>query len=99
MNKPGELADRRGIPIYPGDLLKSPHFTDHRGHRYYLYHVAVMGTHGLEMVPVSHLEPTKVSGGGRCLLSRGLAEQAQVIDGYGPGDTLDFRDRKRIQNA
>jgi len=33
---PGELHDKRGVPIYPGDLLKTHHFTDGRGRKYWL---------------------------------------------------------------
>ncbi len=95
MVAPGEARDKRGVPIYPGDLLKSPHFVDRRGRRHWLYHVAVQGQRCMEMVPVSHLEPTKVLGGGRCWLSHELARIAEVIEGYGPGQILDFHDRKR----
>jgi hypothetical protein len=99
------LHDKKGVPIYPGDLLKSFHFAGARRKRYWLYHVVVAsperaGTrYPLEMVPASHLEPTKRGGGGRCPLNDRLAEDAEVIDGTGPGDILDFADRPRKERA
>lgn len=96
MKQPGECHDSRGVPIYPGDLLKSYHFTGARRKRYYLYHVAVYENGGLFMVPVSDLEPTKANQGGKCLLSDELAANAEVIHGYGPGDCLDYTDRPRL---
>ena len=33
------VYDRRGIPIMPGDLLRSIHFKDYRRRWHYLYHV------------------------------------------------------------
>lgn len=93
--------DRKGVPIYPGDLLKSFHFTGARRKKYWLYHVVVAPperagtTFPLEMVPTSHLEPTKRSGGGRCPLVDWLASNAEVIAGSGPGEILDFEDRPK----
>jgi hypothetical protein len=96
---PGDAVDCNGVPIYPGDLLRTPHFRDRRRRLHYLYHVAVQETVGkhvaLRMVPTQHLEPTLVSGGGACLLSPEMAAAAEVIDGHGPGKVLDFRDRKK----
>ncbi len=93
--QPGEVHDSRGVPIYPGDLLKSYHFTGARRKRHYLYHTAVLGPRGMELVPTSHLESTKISGGGRCDLHPRQVEFAEVILGYGPGDCLDHADRPR----
>jgi hypothetical protein len=97
MSEPGEVVDRRGIPIYPGDLIRSPHFKDRRGKQWWLYHVAVWNAAkgAMEMVPASHLEPTKVDGGGRCWLNQCHAIAVEIIDGCGPGDVLDFTDRER----
>ena len=95
MKQPGECHDSKGVPIYPGDLLKSYHFTDRRRRKWYLYHVAVMRDGALRMVPTSHLEPTLVSGGGGCLLSDELANALEVIHGHGPDDCLDYTDRPK----
>lgn len=95
--KPGEVNDRFGIPIHPGDLLKSFHFQGARRKKYYLYHVAVHVNDetGMEMVPVSHLQPDKVKSGGRCRLNQDLGDNAEVIAGYGPGNLLDFTERPK----
>lgn len=41
MRQPGGVYDRKGVPIHPGDLIRSFHFIGARRKRYYLYHVAV----------------------------------------------------------
>jgi len=98
--KPGEVYDKNGTPIYPGDLLRSFHFRDrtHKGKIRYLYHVAVLYRDRMDAVPVSHLEPSKVSDGGRCWLTNETAGTMEVIFGYGPGDLMhDERPRKNPQ--
>lgn len=106
MEVSGELSeaglhhDRRGVPIYPGDLLKTDHFVDRRGKRYYLYHVVVERKDEggcLEMVPASHLEPRFRNQGGRCWLKTVDLRQSKVIHGSGPGDCLDFDDRPKVK--
>lgn len=99
MVQPGDLVDRRGVPIYPGDLVRSPHFVDRRRRRYYLYHTAVCVNGYMELVPTQHLQPDRVRQGGRCMLSEDLAAQAEVIAGYGPGDCLDYLDRPKRRRA
>ena len=39
--RPGQYHDSKGIPIYPGDLLRCHHFTGARRKRYYHYHTAI----------------------------------------------------------
>lgn len=101
--KPGECHDKRGVPIYPGDLLKSYHFTGWKrgkwGQRYYLYHVAVWreDEQTMEMVPTSYLEPSKRNQGGRCWLTQEHAKTVEVISGCGPGNVLDHTDRERVK--
>lgn len=96
--KPGDCYDKNRVPIYPGDLLKSYHFTDRRRKKWYLYHTAVWNGSQLsmEMVPTCHLEPTKINGGGRCWLSQELGDNTEIIQGYGPGDTIDYTERKKV---
>ena len=89
-----QFYDKRGVPIHAGDLIKSPHFIDNRGKKYYLYHVAVLVDGSYDMVPTSHLQPS-VRPGGRCHMSQDLVSNSEVIHGHGPGDILDFRDRPR----
>ena len=93
----GECHDKKGVPIYSGDLLKSLHFIDCRRRKHYLYHVAVSDGTRLWMVPTSHLDPRKVKGGGKCLLTQAIAAQLEIISGYGPGDYLDHTDRPRYK--
>lgn len=96
---PGEIYDAQGIPIYPGDLLKSFHFTDRRRKKHYLYHTAVFVNGHMEMVPTSHLQPEKIKGSGRCWLRQKLADDCAmvIISGHGPGDCLDYADRPRVK--
>lgn len=88
------MIDINGREIYPGDLLKSPHFRDGR-RQYWLYHVAVMRDKAMWAVPVSHLEPTRRSNHGACLLGPQIAATMEIIHGHGPGDGMYFTDRKR----
>ena len=90
-----DLYDKRGVPIYPGDLLKSFHFQGARRKRYYLYHVAVDDNGRMKMIPACWLEPTKRSGGGDVYLSAEIASATEVIYGYGPKPCLDYTDRER----
>jgi len=95
--KPGEVHDKNGVPVYPGDLIRSFHFRGPRRKVYYLYHTAVMRDGHMEMVPTSHLEPSKVNGGGRCWMFQDLMADAEVISGSGPGHCLDHSDRPKVK--
>lgn len=95
--KPGEIHDKRGVPIYPGDLLRTYHFTGACGRKFYLYHTAVLDGGNMKMVPTSHLEPTKASSGGMCWLRQEQANHVEVINGHGPGDCLDWTERNKVK--
>ena len=92
-----QFYDKRGVPIYPGDLLKTFHFRGARWRKnYYLYHVAVKDDGYMKMYPVCWLEPSKQRNrGGPCLLSHEHAAETEVIQGYGPPPYLDYTDRPR----
>ena len=99
--QPGECFDRRGVPIHPGDLLRTEHYRGLRRQINYLYHVVVLRPEdgGLRMVPACHLHTPLAEApgtrGGCPLLSDDLADQAEVIDGVRVGETLYWRDRMR----
>ena len=97
--QPGECHDCRGVPIYPGDLLRTPHFRDSRRRKRYLYHVAVMYEGGMKMISVRDLEPTLAGHGGSAWLDDGLAADAEIIDGHGPDGCLSFHDRPRVKEV
>lgn len=88
--------DRKGIPIYKGDLIRSPHFIGARRKMYYLYHVVVDANGTLMLVPASHLEPSCVADGGICPLDV-LPDSwaAEIISGYGPEPYLSYDERPR----
>jgi hypothetical protein len=98
MKQPGDLHDTNGVPVYPGDLLKSYHFTGRRNKRYFLYHTAVYRDGAMYMVPTCHLEPTKLSGGGSCMLTQELLLESEIIAGHGPGD-MHYEDRAKVADA
>lgn len=91
-----EHFDKNGIPIHKGDLLRTPHYIGRRRKQHYLYHVVVEEPNGIYLVPTSHLEPSFVSGGGKCPLSVYSDTWAsEIIHGHGPGPYLSFEDRPR----
>lgn len=98
--KPGECHDSKGYPIYPGDLLRSPHFRGARRKMYFYYHVAVLREDGhMDMAPTCFLEPSMIrDGGGRCQINRERAESATILDGSGPGELLSFDERPRLES-
>jgi hypothetical protein len=89
------VYDKKGYPIYPGDLLRSPHYRGARRKMHYLYHVAVMDGERLTMVPAQYLEPTIKRTGGVCDLGQHLADHIEIISGYGPADYLSFEGRPK----
>jgi hypothetical protein len=97
MIKPDEVFDCKGIPVYPGDLIRSKHFVGKRRKQYYLYHVAVWNSiyKCLEMVPTCCLEPTKDKGGGRCWLTQELMDNAEIISGFGPEFEMYYDERPK----
>lgn len=90
-----QFLDKNGTQIYPGDLLRSFHFTGARRKRYWLYHVAVNDRGRLRAVPTSYLEPTKINDGGSFLIDDRAAMNCEIISGHGPGDILSFEDRPK----
>jgi hypothetical protein len=92
-----QYYDKNGIPIYPGDLIRTFHYRGKRRRIFYLYHTVILREGYLEMVPTCHLEPTKAKSGGRCWLKALDADQLEVIYGYGPGPMDDFTDRPKVK--
>ena len=90
-----QFYDKKGVPIYPGDLLKTLHFIGARRKKYYLYHTVVRGGDYLYMVPTSHLETGLARSGGKCLLKYGIREGSEVIAGYGPPPHFMYDERPR----
>lgn len=101
VSKPGELHDRKGYPIYPGDLLRTPHYRDRRWGQQWLYHTAIWNEtkKTMEMVPTSELESSLIGRGGRCWLTASMAGDAEIISGHGPKDCLDYHDRPRVKTT
>lgn len=102
MKQPGELHDKRGVPIYPGDLLKSYHFTAARYRKkFYLYHIAAMvkgAMRGLHPTEIKEYPWVHKNGLPGFLMSQELASQCEVIAGYGPKkEYLDFNDRPKVK--
>ena len=100
MKQPGECHDSKGIPIYPGDLLRSYHFTGKHQKVYYLYHVALMIEGAMRMVNTD-LMPDVLSGKNQlpgCMMSQDLAIKTTILCGYGPKkEHYSFEDRPRVK--
>lgn len=101
--QPGEMHDKRGVPIYPGDLLKTYHFTGARKKRYYLYHIAFYRDGHMRCQSAQYFGTGSKDHSADILLqslwvsdeANRTLEQTEVIDGYGPGDYLSFEERPR----
>lgn len=103
--KPGDICDAKGVPVYPGDLIRSYHFRGCGRRHHYLYHVVTQDTAGvLHMTPVEWLAKTELQqylSGGRCYLASAaddsgvLTDGGEVLTGHGPGDCLCHHDRPR----
>lgn len=83
------LYDKNERPIFPGDLLRSFHYTGARRRRLYLYHVAVATESGMDAVPACHLEPSKIKGGGRCQMDAKMSANFEIIQGLNLRPTPD----------
>jgi len=103
--QPGECRDSRGIPIYPGDLLRMFHFLGPRRKRYYQYFVAVWDAPvgGMRLVPACHLDPQvrvhPLTRGGSPLLDNDLAAIATIIAGCSINGCLLYDERPRKAEA
>lgn len=98
--QPERLYDTKGVPIYPGDLIRSYHFTGARNKRFYLYHVVTKGVGGLYGVPTEWLamnESERRSSGGRFRIDQESLDsnESTVIAGFGPRPCLDYTDRPK----
>jgi hypothetical protein len=102
MSAPGTVYDRRGYPIYPGDIVKTYHFTGARGKKYYLYHMVaetkgqmwLMGMEYQDGRPI-FVERCRVEAAGWFDEETGRLEQTEIVQGYGPGDLIDYEARPR----
>ena len=88
--------DKNGVPIHPGDLLKTYHFRDYLGRDRYLYHVAVIRDGELWMVPVSHMHPPKIKGGGDCMITNDIVARAEIIHGTDDGGGT-YEERPKLE--
>lgn len=97
MKQPGELHDSRGFPIYPGDLLRTPHFRGARRKQYYMYDVAVMCQGAMRGVAVHNAYKPKSKLPGY-LLSQEHASQSTILCGYGGANNeVSYEDRPRVK--
>ena len=96
------IHDRKGYPIYAGDLLKTYHFTGARKRKYYMYHLVVSYPGGDRMICASALltyQNEKLPG---CLVSctavDGVLYDTEIVSGFGPlREYIDFEDRPRMK--
>ena len=99
--KNGMLCDRKGVPIYTGDLLRTHHFIDFQTRtRRYMYHAVTCRDGVLRMTPVQALATADRGWGGECYLhtvadAEGVLPESDVIDGwYGGHPSYDRKKRK-----
>ena len=99
LKQPGQVVDSRGVPIYPGNLLRTYHFRDRNGMNNSLYHTAVCRDGVMWAIPVQELEPTKAGQGGCCLLSDSIASEMRIISDYTMvrSEVMDYKDRPRVK--
>ena len=87
------VYDRRGIPIMPGDMLRSVHFKDYRRRWNYLYHVV---NDAMVAVPLAQAIGGKADGGDVPLRTNGeFASASEVVAETRRYATGGFMFRKR----
>jgi hypothetical protein len=103
--KPGVWTDSKGVPIYPGDLLRDLHFFGPGSKRNYLYHVVTeygpgcnrqlwaIPTHAFAQLPIIH--PFDIDGACRLCTYLQNQDSCEVIYGFGP-ERLPHDARKRV---
>ncbi len=103
--EPGVWTDSKGVPIYPGDLLRDLHFIGPGRKRNYLYHVVTehglgckwqlwaIPIHALAQLPIIH--PYGIDGALRLHTYLRHQDACEVIDGFGP-ERLPHYERERV---
>ena len=96
------IHDRKGYPIYAGDLLKTYHFTGSRKRKYYMYHLVVAYDGGDRMISACELLVYKDKPLPGCLVSccavNGVLYDSEIVEGFGPDrEYVDFEDRPRMK--
>lgn len=95
----GNVYDRRGIPILPGDVLEVLHFTSGRNNRrHYMYkhvlEVELLGTTNKKpCLKISHL--SRKPDYYRELMDGRILHQVKILQGFG-SDGLIFTKRERV---
>ena len=97
----GMIRDCRGVPIYLGDLIRTPHFRDKRRVQRWLYHVVCRHEGAMEVMPVERVAFPRKDTGGSCWLHALSNPEGyiagEVISGYGYGGDNYWADRKRVK--
>lgn len=96
------IHDKRGYPIYAGDLLKTYHFTGARKRKYYMYHLVVSYDGGDRMIAACELLSYREKKLPGCLVSatavNGVLYDTEIVSGFGPlREYIDFEDRPRMK--
>lgn len=96
------IHDKRGYPIYAGDLLKTYNFTGARKRKYYMYHLVVAYDGGDRMINASALLTYREQKLPGCLVSTvavdGVLHDSEIVEGFGPlREYVDFEDRPRMR--
>jgi hypothetical protein len=98
MKQEGECFDKKGYPIYSGDLLKTLHFITGKNtkHYHYHYHVAAYKDGCMRLFTPSMAEPNCRPGMRLdALMSQELVNESEILEGAGPGDFYSFKQRER----
>lgn len=95
-----EFYDKKGYRIYPGDVLKVYHFTSAlRRERRYMYKLVIEKAAMLWGVAITELNKKELREAHRYRLKwssqNDFLMDTEIVDGYGPGDLLCFKDRPK----
>ena len=96
MKQPGECFDKKGYPIYPGDLLKTLYFIIDKNTKHYHYHVAAYKDGCMRLFTPAMADPNcRPDSRLDCLMSQELVNDSEILEGGGPGDFYTFKQRQR----
>lgn len=85
--------DKKGYPVYEGDVLKVFHFIGQRNKKYFMYKVVIASPRGFLAFCISDLALKGRINAHSCPLD--ALGDFEIVQGYGPEPFVSWEDRPR----